>query len=521
MKIKVLEGFEPNAGDIKVFNNSESSLVKFAIEAANSLLTDDLSTWHKRIGQDDDNYYEIVLGVDDEDYICIKWAFIPKNSAMNEYSYDYMFPYDEKTGDVWDSEESIAKSNADDYIDNGFVKSAVSYILKDFKKYVEMHNKEIANEGFKRESVNSNNLEKIAKTNKRDFAEVISNEIADMDWQDYVDGYYDTVDEAWEEFVDTTYQTLLKDPKAIISYLENDDTAKSEELIKLINKYYVKGTKESFRRPLKKNKNKVKTESFYNVKESKMLKEGPGAGYTINWECDNIGNINSYKITNAYKNKYDLWAVEVDCDIDMKVDINSYWSYYYGSNENLENVNAKIYRITIDNIDIGNLIDDEDVYDNMSDEEIENYLLSADASTFRTLLDIMEYESYIFDHEQEFVYGGGWSHATWDGEIADIEDNEEITAYVTDKKVIAFVDKAVQGDTQWSDYELYDQDNEPMELTFETEDEAKDNAEKILSQDERYTKIVCWRNDWKENFNGDTDLVDEDRAFILYADDYR
>lgn len=416
MKIKVLEGFKPDAGDIKVFNNSESSLVKFAIEAANNLLTDNLSTWHKRIGQDSDNYYEIVLGTDDEDYICIKWAFIPKNSAMNEYGYDYMFPYDEKTGDVWAYEESIAKYGEDNSIDENFVKSAVSYILKDFKKYVAEHNKETANENI--------------RTKKK----------------------------------------------------------------KIIRK---------------------------NIKESKMLKEGPGAGYTINWECDNIGNINSYKITNAYKNKYDLWTVEADCDIDMTVDVNSYWSYYYGSNETLENVSAKIYRIVIDDIDFGNLIDNDDVYENMSDDDIENYLLSANSDTFKLLLDIMEFQSYIFDREQEFSFGGGWSHATWDGEIADIKDNEEITAYITDKKVIAFVDKAVQGDTQWSDYELYDQDNEPMELTFESEDEAKDNAEKILSQDERYTKIVCWRNDWKEKFNGETDLVDEDRAFILYADDYR
>lgn len=61
-----------------------------------------------------------------------------------------------------------------------------------------------------------------------------------MDWRDYVDGNYDTEDEAWEAFVDMTYQTLLKEPKTVIDYLEDIDTAKSDELIKLINKYYIK-----------------------------------------------------------------------------------------------------------------------------------------------------------------------------------------------------------------------------------------------------------------------------------------
>ena len=155
MVIKLKEGFEPNAGEITITNVNESKLVKFAVEAANSLLTDSEYTWHMKLGYDDDNYYELVLGVDDENYVCMKWAYIPKNSGMNEYGYDYMCPYDEKTGDVWDTEETLAECGEDDSVDEAFVASAVRFAIKDFKKYVEMHNKEVANEGFNCRRINS------------------------------------------------------------------------------------------------------------------------------------------------------------------------------------------------------------------------------------------------------------------------------------------------------------------------------------------------------------------------------
>lgn len=155
MIIKLEEGFEPNAGEITIVNVNESKLTRFAIEAANSLLTDSEYTWHMKLGYDDDNDYELLLGVDDEDYVCMKWAYIPKNSAMNEYGYDYMYPYDEKTGDVWDSEESIAKCGEDSSIDENFVASAVRFAIRDFKEYVAEHNKEVANESCNRRRMNS------------------------------------------------------------------------------------------------------------------------------------------------------------------------------------------------------------------------------------------------------------------------------------------------------------------------------------------------------------------------------
>lgn len=220
-------------------------------------------TWHWYLTSDGDYNYELVLGFgsgfepneneftdSNGDGLCLKWARISKRSAMNDYDIDYEMPYDEKTGDVWDSELPVA-----DYD----MTNDVKWLVKDFEKYADKNLgvEEACGKKMKKEAFDPDKLERTAKTNKRDFAEIISNELADMDWRDYVDGNYDTEDEAWEAFVDMTYQTLLKEPETVADYLEDIDTAKSEELIKLINKYYVNGTKESFRRPLKRhNRNK-------------------------------------------------------------------------------------------------------------------------------------------------------------------------------------------------------------------------------------------------------------------------
>ena len=93
---------------------------------------------------DDDEYdYELVLGfssgfepnssefVDSNgDGLCLKWARIKKNSAMNEYDIDYEMPYDEVTGDVWDSENSV---NSYDET------NTVEWLIKDFTEYADQY----------------------------------------------------------------------------------------------------------------------------------------------------------------------------------------------------------------------------------------------------------------------------------------------------------------------------------------------------------------------------------------------
>jgi len=65
---------------------------------------------------DDGNQWAVVFGwIDDGDgnpLFCGKVAYLPKNSGMSEYDYDWMMPYDEETGEVWNTE--IEFTSADD-----------------------------------------------------------------------------------------------------------------------------------------------------------------------------------------------------------------------------------------------------------------------------------------------------------------------------------------------------------------------------------------------------------------------
>lgn len=136
LKKTVKESLEPDAGSIEVYNiNKEKIEAEYedAVEEAMTYIGSDetVPTWHWNIGEDEDNYYAIVLGFSDERDLVCKWAYIAKNSAMNDYAWDYLMPYDSDTGEVWDSEQSV---------DDGY--GDVDYLLDDFKRYADQRNSE-------------------------------------------------------------------------------------------------------------------------------------------------------------------------------------------------------------------------------------------------------------------------------------------------------------------------------------------------------------------------------------------
>ena len=59
------------------------------------------------------------------------------------------------------------------------------------------------------------------------IAERVADAVADMDWMDYVEGNYETTDEAWKEFVDNTYQALEDDVITVVDTLEDVGADKS------------------------------------------------------------------------------------------------------------------------------------------------------------------------------------------------------------------------------------------------------------------------------------------------------
>lgn len=158
---KLSEGFSSD-GVVTVYNINKDKIAKEVDKASWEAKTyvdsgDALPTWHWNIGEDDSNYYAIVLGFAEgyepnEDEFCdsdgnhveMKWAYIPKNSAMNEYDMDYMFPYNDD-GDVWGTTIPVTGygMQADTY-----------YLLDDFKDYVKEANSQYADEYY--ESVRRN-----------------------------------------------------------------------------------------------------------------------------------------------------------------------------------------------------------------------------------------------------------------------------------------------------------------------------------------------------------------------------
>ena len=66
------------------------------------------STYYRYLLRSDDKTWAIVLGWDcKHKRIMGKIAYLPKNSAMSEYDFDWMMPYDESTGEVYDTETQI------------------------------------------------------------------------------------------------------------------------------------------------------------------------------------------------------------------------------------------------------------------------------------------------------------------------------------------------------------------------------------------------------------------------------
>lgn len=124
------EGWDFASGEIEQARgmNSESAIADAIIKRAKEVESDrdPQATYWVKLGYDDKNTYACVMcwcdkdnaeyfGYEDEaDFVLAKIAFCPDNSAMNEYDIDWLMPYDEDTGEVWDTELQISSSDWSD-----------------------------------------------------------------------------------------------------------------------------------------------------------------------------------------------------------------------------------------------------------------------------------------------------------------------------------------------------------------------------------------------------------------------
>ena len=113
--------------------NKEKMIKFFKESIAKEKENEDGCTYWQTLDVIDGKEFAIVLGwqdgFDTEDgyELCMKLAYLPTNSLMSEYSVDWLMPYDEKTGDVDDTE--ICVGNGEN------IEEDINWLLKCYEKY--------------------------------------------------------------------------------------------------------------------------------------------------------------------------------------------------------------------------------------------------------------------------------------------------------------------------------------------------------------------------------------------------
>lgn len=254
-------------------------------------------------------------------------------------------------------------------------------------------------------------------------------------------------------------------------------------------------------------KKKVKA-STGNKHRSKIM-AGPGAGYTIKWTLDKIDSVNSFNVVNVSRmDNYGTVTVTADCDVDVTVTIDSAWSYSYGFSDPIENVPAKITRIIFDMYTPDwSFLDPNDYEDGEDDEAYQEAVESAIyALTEEDAIKVLEDEAWENIKGDEYSYGGGYIHSTYDGTLNEIDgDYNWVDIKITDEAVINYIDRCVSGDCTSTSYVLYDSDNEIIE-TFNDLKEAESVAWDLTDVGE-YDYIDIWEVDDFENLNGDVEIT--------------
>lgn len=224
---------------------------------------------------------------------------------------------------------------------------------------------------------------------------------------------------------------------------------------------------------------------------------GPGAGYTIKWNLESINNINSFNVTNVSEpDEYGLITVEADCDVDVTVEIVEAYSYYYGIDRPINDVAAKMTKVSFE-IDPDQWPELGSFYDAGVDFAAE----------------FLNNEIYDTISNGEVMYGGGWSHSTWDGTLTDYEHDGLIEIKVTDEEIIEYVDDAVSGELEGA----YDDVEESKRINATKSNKRRGNMKIRSSQKTARANI----NSIKAATENGAKILVRSNAFVdIMEDDY-
>ena len=127
----------PNYGEIENYNVTTQEVMDFFKKAVPVVASDVTYIDWLEVGEDDEHIYAIVIGwsegfdpadegVIDGYGLCMKMGYKPKNGILYDFD-DWLMPYDEDTGEVWDTDCSISTTGAS--------KFDVEWILKEWNNF--------------------------------------------------------------------------------------------------------------------------------------------------------------------------------------------------------------------------------------------------------------------------------------------------------------------------------------------------------------------------------------------------
>lgn len=234
---------------------------------------------------------------------------------------------------------------------------------------------------------------------------------------------------------------------------------------------------------------------------------GAGAGYTLQVKdvqiTGDIQIISFGKIgeTDTYVFHYDV--IEVECVVPITGSVKAD-SYMYGCNW-IEDVPMTVTKLNI-NVDSGAEITEAEISDILSNPA--NYV-------------------------GEGVYGGGWTHSTFDGVFNinakgdRIDDVEDVTLSIENQNLINFIDLAVQGENKEYDVVF---NGDALE-GYEDQDEAIAALDEMIRNEILENGIdsvdfsSCYIEElyWEEDAVGNQDILDpwyDNIVYKVYPEDF-
>lgn len=277
-----------------------------------------------------------------------------------------------------------------------------------------------------------------------------------------------------------------------------------------------------------------------------ILKEGPGAGYTITVGNYDVKSIDNIVIDSIEIGEYDAIIIKGKCEGKVIANELKASSYMY-STEELNNIPAEFswFELDCDYEYVSDLIDanginvlnqrifdkyKDEYYDSIADVEIDEFTLSEifdlitidilDKKYIKTIL-----QDTIESYSTSIVYGGGYVHSTYDGQLSDEEDYDFgdkliCNIYIYPNEFyqwctpIEYIDKAVTGNNEYDTYDIWDgayndivdsADNLDSAIEIVNNYAEKENAD--------IAEFYITRTTWKEEFDGNVDNIYDEEVW--------